>query len=323
LEWPLNGIAFSRGTCAARRRADFPPRPVFWERVGVRVFLLSSLALFLSACQQPQPPGYYGATSSLEEVISKINANNRQLPTLWSRLDFSGTIIDDKQVPHKVDASGVLLYRQPHEMLIRCSKEFVGPVFELGTTEQNYWLKIPLREMDTLWWGRMINADKPCSSAVPVRPDLILDVLAVGTTDENFSREPYPVMRFNNDLDVYMIDSIVKHPDRYVVQKEVWYDRQTLLPQTVLLLDATGRTVLRAHLSEFTTPAASNARIAGRYKLLFPDTGSTMEFALSQPALNKNGIPAPGGIHMPDLQNPGVGTVIQVDKNCDTTRPTP
>jgi len=42
----------------------------------------------------------------------------------------------------------------------------------------------------------------------------------------------------------------VRVPDRYVAQKEVWYDRKTKLPIKVLLFDPNGRVVLRADLSK-------------------------------------------------------------------------
>ena len=132
-------------------------------------------AVALSACQAnnaQQHAIYTGPTLPLQQVVARINANNAQIPTLWARQDFNGTIIDDKRQAHSVTADGVILYRAPAELRIVDSNEF-GNIFEIGTTADYYWLKI-VPQMDTLWWGRMQNAGKPCAASVPLRPDLIL-----------------------------------------------------------------------------------------------------------------------------------------------------
>lgn len=280
-----------------------------------RASLLVAIAL-LSACRQEQPQIYTGPTASLDEIVAKINQNNAQIPTLWAHQDFDGSIVDDKHNAHSVSAHGVILYRAPDELRIVASSDFEQPVFEIGATADYYWLKV-IPELDTLWWGRMSNVGKPCVSAIPIRPDLILAVLGIGTMDTNFLREPFPIMRFNNDADAYMVDSVVRGPDRLVAQKEIWYDRQTLEPRLILLFDANGRVVLRAHLSDFAPLSGAGAgQIATRYNLFFPDTGSKMQFTLSDQALSKNGIPRENSIHLPDLANPGVKNVVQVDKDC-------
>jgi hypothetical protein len=277
-------------------------------------------AAALAGCRVQAPPPtriYTGPTQSLSEIIARINANNLRIPTFWARQDFNGTIIDDKHQSHSVTADGVILYRAPHQLLITAHNEF-GSIFELGVTAENYWLKV-VPDLDTLWWGRMSNVAKPCSQRIPIRPDLILDVLAVGPINADLGAAPYPVLRFNNDVDAYMIDSIVRGPGRLLVQKEVWYDRQTLEPRTVLLFDANGRVVLRAHLSNFQpiSSAPRAPRLALQYDLLFPDSGSHMQFTLRDQTISQHGIPRPGTIHLPDLADPGVKNVIQVDQDCD------
>jgi hypothetical protein len=290
---------------------------------AIKLALLPLAAMSLSACQpRVEESRYYtGPTLGLSAVVARVNANNLRLPTLWTRQDLDGAIIDDKHNATTISTTGVILYRAPHELLITGNNEF-GSAFEMGATDEFYWLKVA-QGPDTMWWGRMRNAGKPCAAAMPVRPDLILDVLGIGALDPNLNHPPYTVMRFNNDVDVYMVDSIVPTADGMIVQKEIWYDRQTLLPGLVLLFDPDGRVVLRALLSNFQpvaiadTPQSQWPMIATTYKLKFIDTGSHLQFTLRDQALNKNGIPHAGSIHMPDLSNPGVKNVIQIDADCD------
>ena len=59
------------------------------------------------------------------------------------------------------------------------------------------------------------------------------------------------MMRFNNFADAYMVDWLEPAGDHWVVDKEIWYDRRTLLPQRVLLFDGQGRVALWARLSNY------------------------------------------------------------------------
>lgn len=278
------------------------------------------LPLLLSAGCCPTPPvAYWGPTISLDELAAKINENNSKVPSLWGRLDFQATIVDSKHQPHSAGAHGVLLYRAPSEMLIVANDDFGGRFFEIGATKEFYWLKV-VPQLDTLWWGRMSDVEAPTDSPIPARPDLILQVLAIGTIDPNFAHEPYIVMHFDNNGDAYVVDTLEKQPDRVLLRKEVKYDRQTLLPQRVLLFDETGRLALRAQLSSHEPVPVAGVekekwpKIPTIYDLYFPDTGSKMQFMLREQVLAKSGVPHEGSIKLPNLANPGVSNVIQVDK---------
>src|SRR5205823_5262383 len=125
---------------------------------------------------------------------------------------------------------------------------------------------------------------------VPIQPNMVLEVLGIGTFNTDFTASPAPVMRYNPDkyADAYMFDWIVPaaNPPRFVVQKEIWYDRATKRPTRVMLFDADGRTVLRAILEKHRqVPIDDRPRekwpwVATDYKLYFPESGSKMSFVL-------------------------------------------
>jgi hypothetical protein len=266
------------------------------------------------------PRSYYGPTDSFETVVRKINANNELVPTLWARHDFEATVVDDNKRRHEVVGDGALLYRAPRGLLIKGVRPGLT-LFEIGSTEDRYWLTL-VPEIDTAWWGSYANIGKPCVEPVmPIRPDLVLQVLGVGTFDTDLNRPPVPTMRFNHDADAYMFVWNAPLPSRWAAQREVWYDRQTLRPSIVILFDADGRVVLRAFLSKHQQVRVPDVAerdwpwVATEYRLFFPESGTKLWLNLSEVALDRNGAPSRRGIVFPRDFN--VANVRQIDRGCE------
>src|SRR5207302_307483 len=92
------------------------------------------------------------------------------------------------------------------------------------------------------------------------------------TINTNFNELPVPVMRFLNGEGVYSVIWNAKLPDRWVAQKEIWYDRETLRPKLVLLYDENGRVLPRAALSNY-QPLNDNPSAPGRPSRTCSPTG--------------------------------------------------
>src|SRR3954452_22124525 len=132
----------------------------------------------------------------------------------------------------------------------------------------------------------------------------MLEGLGVGTINTNFREVPAPVMRFNDDSDVYMFvwNAPLEDPfgQRWAAQKEVWYDRATKLPVKVLLFDPHGRVVLRADLSKHVPVQVEGAKgdkgadapqVATSYRLYFRASRTSVTFELDRPQLRNGAVP--------------------------------
>jgi hypothetical protein len=270
----------------------------------------------------PMPKGYFGATLPMADVIAQIDRNNDQLPTLWARHQFEATIVDpDTHKSQYVNGYGNLLYRAPGSLRLVAKKE-VTDLFDTGTNGDDFWLRV-VPQQDTFWWGKIADLNSQPSTQIPLRPDMILEVLGIRPMESDLTQSPVPVMRFNNDADAYMIVWQSRQGDHWIADKEIWYDRATLHPILVLLFDSDGRVVLRAWLSNFQAvhiPDESSEdwpTVPTRYRLFFPQTGTKMSFDLSDVELSHNGFPKAISFRMPDpgqLAASGV-KVIPVDEN--------
>ena len=276
----------------------------------VAQFALLLVCLFATtACHPKKPPPrqvYTGPTLPIYDVIASINRNNRAVPTLWARGDFDATLFDEHQRKHSLSGKSTLLYRKPQDL--RLVGEMFGVserVFDIGSNADRYWM-IVKPEVDTIWWGRYDAPAPPPEADIPIRPDLLIDVLGVGEIDTNLNALPAPVMRFNNDVDAYMFVWHDKLPDRWVARKEVWYDRSTFRPQLVLLFDDNGRVILRALLDQHRSVDVPDVdekqrpTIAGRYRLYFPQTGTKLTLTLDDVRPSNAGVPRDASFRFPD-----------------------
>jgi hypothetical protein len=270
--------------------------------------LLLLLVVGLSACTSPAPPlphGYYGPTLPLPELIGRINENNAKIPTLWAHEHFSATLVDRQaNKSAHIDGYGALLYTAPNQMKLTAKDEFVD-LFEMGSNGKQFWLWE--KHDQVFWWGDYASEQNIQSAQIPVRPDMVMEMLGVRPIDGDLLSEPFPTVRFNNAADAYMVDWHSRTPGEWVVAKEIWYDRATLHPMRVLLFDAQGHVALWAHLTNFVPiklpddPEQSHwPFIASQYELYFPYSGTRMSFELSDVSLTRSGRPNGSTYLMPD-----------------------
>jgi hypothetical protein len=270
---------------------------------------------------------YFGPTDRMPDVATAINANNTKLPTLWAevakaRYDF---VNEKGRRDSEALDGGVLLYQQsPRSVRLVGDKSIVGHVMELGSNPDVYWMSIKVGP-DTAWWGNYQNLGKPCSESLPIRPDLLFEVMGISTFNSDLTQMPAPVMRFNPDADAYMFVWVTPFDDRFVATREVWYDRESKRPKVVILYDVDGRVVLRAYLTAHEpvevagVPRAQWPSVATGYDLFFPDEkgGSKLTLKLGTVRLKNKGAPSLASFNFtPDATRLGVSKVIQLDESC-------
>ena len=296
----------------------------------VRIYFALLAIWTTGCCTQPKPTDravYRGPTESMDSVIQQINHNNARIPTLWTQLDYSATFVNlEKKTTDTVSGDGGLIYARPAALLLTGNKDVAGQVFQLGSNDTEFWVKLR-SSADTYnyWWGHYANLGKPGCESIPIRPDLIVQVLGVGLYPSNLLQIPVPVMRFDNENDVYIFDLNARNVDRWETLEEIWYDRQTKLPLRVLLYDDNGRVTLKANLSQHTPVETANLpreqwpKVARHYDLFFPDTGSQISFDfLNDPELQHQArhslVPNADSFKR---EEPDDNTkVIQIDKGC-------
>jgi hypothetical protein len=250
-------------------------------------------------------------------VVDRINDNASKLPTLRGEGHFDAKILDAGKTQY-VGGDVTLLYMRPRSMRFIGKDAIAGPIFEIASNDERYWVLAGPSGNRKMWHGRYANLDRVDPRTIPVRPDLVLEVLGIQSIATNLREPPIPVMRFNNEEDAYVLVWNTPLQDRWVAVKEIWYSRATLLPRAVLLYDENGRVVLRATLAEHQPveieglPKGQWPMVATSYKLFFPDTGSTMNFDLKTAlAGKKKNVPNERSFAFPE--DPEASAIIDLD----------
>lgn len=286
--------------------------------------VLVALLTCVPACEHTtkKPIGYWGPTEPMSAVVAHVNANNEAIPTLYARQEIQADLYDkSRSKSFYVNSSGDVYLRKPRELLLRGRHDLAGKIFEIGSTDDVFWFTV-YGKQDERYWGHYRNIGKPCMEEMPIRPDLIGEVLGISQIRTNFLEPPFPTMRFNHDEDKYMLTWNARLPTQFYAEKEIWYDRKTYLPVKVVIYDFNGRVLVRANLANHrpvevpNQPRENWPQIPTTYSLMFPQSKSTMTLKLSDMALvSKTGHPKAGTIVFKD--DPEVSKVIQVDEACE------
>jgi len=279
----------------------------------MKTLLLSIAAIVLGGCAQcPKPNPYYGPTLTMPELVRVINDNDSKITTLWGKHSFEANLVDDKGKSHSFSGDGYLLFMKPDNLYL--SAQGIIKFFEMGINDERYWFTAYPDEVSTQWWGDKSRLSDQSAKQIPIRPDLLLEVLGVSTIEEDLLKLPVPVMRFNNDARAYMMVWSKPAENRWVAVKEVWYDVDSKMPRADLLFDSNGRIILRAYLSDPKSIEGTTAQVPGKYDLFFPENKSRMIFQLTElkPNIKKNRItiPNPGSFSFPE--DPGVKKQIEI-----------
>ena len=272
------------------------------------------VALLAAGCggRGPAPTIYIGPTDPMSKVVQDINANNAKVNALRASHNFEATLVDDKGKSRTFTGDGYLLFMKPGNLLLTAGG--IIKYFEVGANDEQYWFTAFPDEVSTQWHGRKAELTDAAARQIPIRPDLILEVLGVSTIDTDFLRPPVPTMRFNNDADAYMFVWNKPLTNRWVAEKEVWYDRVTKLPKLILLFDENGRIILRAYLSDHKPIEGTTAKIAWKYDLFFPENKSQMSFRLNdvREYIEKGRVKIPNANSFAFPEDPGVKKQIEI-----------
>jgi hypothetical protein len=237
---------------------------------------------------------------TLEELVARVNANNAKLPSLWSRGTFEALLKESADEPGRfLNGQIFAQHLKPGRVRLKAEKDAFGDVLDLGTDGTNLWLRLPTE--GRLFVGTEGNLDPQKTAGLPLRPDLVLDVLGVNLLPTELAAWPAPTLRVDTQGGRYMVAYVEPAragTPRLTIQREVWYRMPTEpggtpLPVRVIANDDDGRPVLSATLENHEPVGdADGPLVATRLLLFFPQTGGKMRIELEDLRPRRGRLPA-------------------------------
>lgn len=282
-----------------------------------------ALAVAITGCVTDQPNGtaastqrYLGPTDPLDVVLAKINERAARVPTLIASGSFRGHLGARRGELRYLNGQVDFAHAKPDSVRLKLTKDLAGQLFDMGTDGKQFWLVLD-QDGGTCWHGRVRATGEPPARELPIRPELLLDLLGVASYSTDLLSEPAPTMRFNPDYDAYMLSWHAQQGDRLRILREVWFDRATLRARLVMLFDPDGRIVVRAKLDDYQPVSRGggepgSGETARRFDIRFPETDSDLLITLES-VREKRGS-APNRITFAfDPERSGARRVIDLD----------
>lgn len=310
--------------------------------IGV-VMTVAAAVVGCKSAPAPTPPPverplYAGPLHPVSQVVSVLSTRSAGLRTLWARHEFAVATRDNRGRLRTLDGEGVMLLRKPApgsvagtptELRLTGSKDIAGQVFDLGVNRQVAWLTLQ-GDIDTMWTlpmpapGQAPVAVDPAT--LPVRPDLVPDLLGVQDWSTDLNRYPTPVMTYDPATDEYLL-TLVEPPPRaatvgesaaggLITRRQLRLERTTLLVRSITFYGADGRPVATSLLSDWKQVEGlpGGTLVPGDVQIALPLSRTTLRFTLREMTPSRGSgrsmVPSDASFRAP--AKPPVGTVIDL-----------
>ena len=244
-----------------------------------KVFLAAVLLSFVVGCppqQQPLDP------IEMRQAVAIVNDNTARIT---SCIKAEGSVSG-----HFVDATG---HRQHYDLHASC--QVIAPLHTymslksglgtqemlLGSNHEQYWVHIRLDD-DTYRYGTHAALQDQPLSAMPLRPDLVIEALGLNALPEDTTGTAGPVQRIVDEYQ-QLIFLAYESDSQGIIHKEYWLDRyEPRLVRRIIFRDAMGRVVMDSRLDDYRLTSEFGALLPHRVRVDWPLSDSVMNFRISR-----------------------------------------
>ncbi len=248
--------------------------------VKMKVLALLAVVLALSGCNgRGQPDLGPVVQRSTEDLIDQINANNRLIPNLWSRVDITVELPGEK---HSVGGHLILrkpdeLSAPPRELLLRGRDSLGVAEFQIGSNNDGYWYMLDApKSKDDVYSFVPYGKD---SQAQAERALDLLSVLGVYELSVDMENGPWPVL-WGYEAPPYYVLRLLKRGEggKLRAWKDVWWHRREQQVDLIELFDEKGHRYLSAALDDY--QQFGGAKLATKIHIVWHEEKLTLKLKL-------------------------------------------
>jgi hypothetical protein len=260
----------------------------------------------------------------MPEVIARVNENNRKMDFLlrvggvsasgrWRRgRDPSGQSTS-------FDMTGAMFYRKPRCLFLKLTHTFGGEI-QVGSNDHQFWVWERGKDK-RYWWGEHQWMKGGSEADLPIRPDVLLDVLGLGELPAETSGPGGPVF-WVREAGYQLIFLERDEFGQSHISKVVEIDRRPpFLVRSITYFDPDGRPVMSVDLSEYKQVEDSTVLAPWRVLMRSLENDSRLEMKFLTMRRHKDARAEANFISPMQRGVQDLGRVIRVDDWQLPTRP--
>lgn len=219
----------------------------------------------------------------LQAVIERVNWNSGQMDFLLRGVNGSAVGQwrrgSDNSAPRtSFDMKVVLLYRKPRSLYLRMDHTLGGTI-EAGSNSREFWVWERAKE-NRYYWGEHEWLTNNADVDLPIRPDVLLDVLGVGDLPSDTTGSQGPVLWVCENGYQLVFLNYDEQGQGYISKVMEIGRREPYLVQRIVYFHPDGRPVMQVLLSDYRPVEDSEVRAPHKIEMnsLENDNHMTLRF---------------------------------------------
>lgn len=264
-------------------------------------------------------PEIIGEPEPMSAVVARVNGNAAGMDFLLKAGGVTATgEFEHNNKRESFEFHGTLLYRRPKNLYLKL--EHVGGTLEAGSNEREFWLWEKFQS-PRYSWGRHDMMATDFEADLPLRPDLLAEILGLGDLPEKTTGPRGPSMWVGPSTYELLFFDYDENEQQYLVKAINIGRAAPFLVRSLVYFRSTGQPMMQAWLEDYGKIEDSEILAPRKIRIKWlPDRGwveltfSTMQ-RFDSPAAEKR-------FRSPLEQGLDVGTVRRVDRPRPMSQPT-
>ena len=203
----------------------------------ISIHLAIAVLVFSGCAQQMSPPKRIcpGSQSVVESLDSLRSRSKSIVPLKANGRCHLRYFIDNKE--HDENFPVKIWFNPPNQIYLQCDVAFDPKGIVLGSNEDEFWLSIRLKEIDSYWWGKW----EELGDFAKIRPGVLFEALGVA----KLSDEGNLFLTNENGFDV------ITEYKRDIITKKIYINSCDNLVSKIEYFDLHGQAAITIELGEY------------------------------------------------------------------------
>lgn len=248
----------------------------------MRNLIVAGLLLVGVAGCPPRPPVPLDPIP-MDEAIGLVNTNTARINTCIKAEGWADGYFHTeagRRYPFDLPHTSLQVIA-PRHLYLSAKSGLLTEELMLGSNDRKYWLHVK-QDDDTYRYGTHAALEADPASAMPLRPDQLIEALGLNGLPEDTTGPSGPVQRIVDEYQ-QLVFLAYTADGQGLIRKEYWLERyEPRLIRRIVFRDAMGRVVMQSQLDAYKPMAGEGPLLPHRIRVEWPQQDSLLRFRISR-----------------------------------------